>query len=271
MLFLFGTGKSTLKNQYQLRNCECPNCHQRNTLTGGTIARYFHFFFIPVFPTSKNHIAICNHCNAKFSYNLFTDEMKQSFDSQYNINPNSRPIWHGCGCIIILIALVLLIGALLVGWYKTKDEPEKPKDKREAFLKDDINKVTAVPTMETDSTSFYIKQCLDEIIDQELNKKNIKYYSKANGDKLLIILDIDDMKRIKSSERHYLLNFVRDCLRLHDGYEDKQLYIGIDGMWNMVLVSTPHGSDTDGKFADEKLLYPFYDVVETSIETVEIK
>jgi hypothetical protein len=55
--------------------------------------------------------------------------MKNSFESQHNLNPNSRPVWHGCGCFIILIAILGFIGLLIVGWFKSKDEPEKPKDK----------------------------------------------------------------------------------------------------------------------------------------------
>ncbi|MCA6067438.1 zinc ribbon domain-containing protein [Chryseobacterium sp. RG1] len=271
MLFLFGTGKSTLKNQYPLHQCTCPNCHQTNTMIAGTVARYFHFFFLPVFPTSKDNIAICRHCNANFSYGQFTDEMKQAFDSQYNVNPNSRPIWHGCGCFLILMAIFFFVVLLIIGWFKSKDEPEKPEDKREAFLKTDIHKTKSKPSMETDSTSFYIKECLDGLLQDELDKNGIGYFSKQNGNKILIILHIDDMKKIKSSERHYMISIVKKCLELHEGYEDKELYIGIDGRWNMVLVSTPNGSDTKGKFADETLLLPFYDKPQNDIETVEIK
>ena len=271
MFFLFGTGKSTLKNQYPLTNCTCPNCKQINTMNAGTIARYFHFFFIPIFPTSKSNIAICGHCNANFPYHTFTDEMKQSFDSQHSVNPNSRPIWHGCGCFLILMAIFFFIVMLIIGWFKSKDEPDKPKDKREAFLSTDIHKTTVKPSMETDSTSFYIKECLDGLLHDELDKNGIGYFSKQNGNKILIILHIDDMKKIKSSERHYLISIVKKCLELHEGYEDKELYIGIDGRWNMVLVSTPNGSDTKGKFADETLLLPFYDKPQNDIETVEIK
>lgn len=271
MLFLFGTGKSILKNQYPLHGCACPSCQQNNTLTVGTIARYFHFFFIPIFPTSKDNIAICGHCKAQIPFGQFTDEMKRSFESQHNLNPNSRPVWHGCGCFLILIGLLFLFGAMIVGWFKSKDEPEKPKDKREAYLKADMEKATASPKRETDSTSFYIKTFMDEILEDELNKNSIKYFSKINGDKLLVILDINDIKRVKASERHYLLKFVEAALAEHEGYEDMKTYIGVDGMWNMVLASSPNGTDTDGRFADEKILYPFYDAPKNYSEPVEIK
>jgi hypothetical protein len=271
MLFLFGTGKSTLKNKYSLTNCICPKCQQTNTMFAGTIARYFHFFFIPIFPTSKDNIAICNHCNTSLSFNQFTDEMKQSFESQHNLNPNSRPIWHGCGCFIILIAIFFFIILLIISWFKSKDEPEKPKDIREAYLRSDISKVTNKPTLETDSTSFYIKDYMDEIFDDELNKKEIKYFSKINEDKVLIILDINDIKKIKASERHYILKFVKSALEEHEGYEKMKKYIGVDGQWNMVLVSTPNGSDTKGKFADKELLYSFYDKSQNDIGAVELK
>ena len=271
MLFLFGTGKSVLKNQYPLQGCTCPNCHQTNTMTAGTIARYFHFFFVPVFPTSKDNMAVCNHCNATFSFNQFTDGMKKSFESQHNLNPNSRPVWHGCGCFIILIAILGFIGLLIVGWFKSKDEPEKPKDKREVYLKADMEKLTNDPKMETDSTSFHIKNYMNDILEGELDKRNIKYFSRINGNKLLVILDIDDIKRIKASERYYILNFVQSALDEHDGYKDMEKYIGVDGQWNMVLAMAPHYMDIDGKFADEKILYPFYDTPKNYSEPIELK
>jgi hypothetical protein len=270
MLFLFGTGKSTLKNQYPLQGCSCPSCHQNTSMVAGTIARYFHFFFIPVFPTSRDNVAVCNHCKGSFSYNQFTDEMKQSFDAQQAAHPNSRPVWHGCGCFIILIGIVCFIGLLVVGWFKSKDEPEKPKDKREAYLKADMKKATENPTMATDSTSFYIKDYMDDILENELNKKEIKYFSKINGDKILIILDINDLKKIKPSERYYIINFVKEALEEHVGYENLQQYIGVDGMWNMVLAVSPHYTDIDGKFAEESVLFPFYDAPKNYSEPVEI-
>lgn len=273
MFFLFGTGKSTLKNQYRLTNCECPVCHQKNTMIAGTIARYAHFFFIPVLPTSRKNIAICSNCNSNFVLEdkQFTPEMEQSFDSQQKVNPNPRPVWHGCGCFIILLAIIFFIGSAIVGWFRSKDEPEKPVDKRKAMLKKDLGKVTSKPTFETDSTSFYIKECFDIMLEGKVNSKEVDYYSKSNGDKILILIDIDDLKKVESSSRYHLIEYVTECLNMHDGYEGKQLYIGVDGMWNMVLVSTPNGSDTSGKFADEELLYPFYDQSQNTIEAVEIK
>jgi hypothetical protein len=160
---------------------------------------------------------------------------------------------------------------MIVGWFKSKDEPEKPKDKREAFLKADMAKMTVKPTLETDSTSFYIKNYMDAILEDELDKKEIKYFSKINGNKILILVDIDDIKKIKSSERHYILSFIKSALAGHEGYENMERYVGVDGMWNMVLVSSPNRSETKGKFADEKLLLPFYDQPQNEIESVEIK
>lgn len=259
MLFLFGTKNSTLKNKYTLENCNCPSCNEVNTLISGTIAAYFHLFFIPVFPTSKKNIAICNHCKTKFSYDQFTDEMRQSFDEQNSINPNSTPIWHGCGCLIIVLAIFFFIILMIIGWFNAKNEPLKPKDKRELFLKEDLSRATRVPKLETDSTSFYIKDYIDYAIENELDKNNIRYFSKTNGNKILILLDIDDIKKIKVSDRYMILSFVNSALDEHDGYESKKLYIGINGRWNMVMVSAPNFADVEGRFADEAKLYPFYD------------
>jgi hypothetical protein len=97
-----------------------------------------------------------------------------------------------------------------------------------------MEKLTNDPKMETDSTSFHIKNYMNDILENELYKGKIKYFSRINGNKLLIILDIDDIKKIKASERYYILNFVQSALDEHDGYKDMEKYIGVDGQWNMV-------------------------------------
>ncbi|MFY1047922.1 zinc-ribbon domain-containing protein [Chryseobacterium sp. GP-SGM7] len=273
MFFLFGTGKSTLKNQYPLTNCECPICHQTNTMVAGTVAKYAHFFFIPVIPTSKKNIAVCTNCNSNFvlENKQFTPQMEQSFDSQQRVNPNPRPIWHGCGCFIIFLGIIFLLGTAVVGWFRSKDEPEKPEDKRKVLLKSDLSKATRKPEMKIDSTSFYLKECMDMLLGDTVNQDEIEYFSKSNGNKLLVLVDIDDMKKIESSSRYHIIEYVKECLKMHEGYADKEFYIGIDGRWNMILVSTPNGSDTSGKHADEELLYPFYNKTENVIQEVEIK
>jgi|GEM_PF-820730 len=259
MLFLFGIRNSTLKNRYLLQDCKCPNCDEINTLVSGTTAGYFHLFFIPIFPTSKSDIAICNHCNAKFPYSQFTEEMKQDFDKQKATNPNSTPVWHGCGCLLVVFFFFIMVVLSVVSWFKSKSEPEKPEDQRELLLVKDLAKATKTPKEEADSTSFYIKDYIDYAIQNELDKKNIKYFSKVNGNKILILLDIDDIKKIKISDRYMILTFVNSALDEHEGYENKKIYMGVQGRWNMVLVSAPNYADVEGSFADEKYLYPFYD------------
>lgn len=271
MLFLFGVRSSILKNKYQLHDCTCPKCFQKNTLTIKTIARYFHLFFIPIFPTSKDNFVICSHCNTTLNFNQLSDDMKSSFDYQNKLVPSKTPVWHGCGCLLILLLIFLFMGGVIFTWLTTKDTPAEAKDIRATLLEGDLKKMVKNPTKETDSTSFYLKEFFDEIIQGELNKREIGYFSKVNGNKVLILLDIDDIKRIKKSDRYLILNFVKDGLEMHEGYENKDLYIGVDGMWNMVLVYTPRGSDMMGQFADKKRLYPFYDKPKNRMDSIKTK
>ena len=53
--------------------------------------------------------------------------------------------------------------------------------------------------------------------------------------------------------------------------QDYQLYIGINGSWNMVLVKTPEAEDLGGRFAKSNLLLPFYGEPETKIEDAPIE
>jgi len=52
--------------------------------------------------------------------------------------------------------------------------------------------------------------------------------------------------------------------------EDFQLYIGVNGIWNMVLVKTPEEEDLGGRFAKSSLLFTFYGEPKIKAEDVSL-
>lgn len=257
MFFIFGIGKSTLPKKHLLKGCQCPHCQQQDTLFTETKANYFHLFFVPVFPLHKSTMAICTHCKAVYDKSQFSEKMNVFYQRQNELNPNKRPIWHGCGCIIIILLALIITGIVVFkSPSKTVDDPRKE------MLHTDLAKTTKNPTMETDSTAFKIKSCLNEMLVEEMHPEEIQAFTKQEGYKLLVLLKVDNMKKIKPSVRRELIDVIKECLSLYEDYDAQQLYIGVEGRWNMVLTSAPGNSDLNGKFASEDILYGFYNTNE---------
>lgn len=163
---------------------------------------------------------------------------------------------RGCGCLLGL-AVLAFIAIVIYGIVKKGNGPDKPDDPRKALLEEDLKKVTANPA-EADSVAYLLKPCVSVSIEG-IKTEEIKYYSKTNGTKLLVLLKVGDMKGIEKDSRKLLVEAVEDCLSVLAPEGVDEHYIGVDGNWNMLMVQTPHGSDLGGKFADSDLLLPFYD------------
>lgn len=263
MFFIFGIGKSTLPNKHLLEGCICSNCNQQNKIYTVTKANYFHFFFVPVFPLTKSTIAFCSNCKTVFKRRDFSEQMNFLFQKQNELKPNKRPIWHGCGCMIIILFILFITGIIL--FRSPSSTSNVGDDPRKEMLKNDLSKLTLNPTMTTDSTAFKLKNCLNEFLVEEIHPEKIKLFTKQQDQKLLILLKVDNMKKVDPSERKEFINIIKDCLSLDYNYDDKELYIGVSGRWNMVLTSTPDKTDLGGRFASESILFDFYDKDEETI------
>jgi len=166
----------------------------------------------------------------------------------------------GCGCLILII--VVLISVI---YFFNKDEIDASvNDERRDYLTEDKLLMTSNLTHEKDSISYLVQQCVIFSIEG-VDTDAIKYRSRIIDDKLLLLLGVNDMKNIKKSSRYLLIEAVEECLDALDYDAINDRYIGVDGRWNMLLVSTPNKNDWDGSFADEELLFSFYDELGNTI------
>lgn len=133
----------------------------------------------------------------------------------------------------------------------------KPDDKRKVYLREDQKKVTDAPDQKTDSISYFLKGCVIKTLTG-IETDKLKYYSKEKNDTILIIVKVEDMKGIEKSSRKELLFAVEDCLKAVDYFNTKKIYIDVEGKYNTLLVKTPVESNLSGKFADNRLILPFY-------------
>lgn len=162
----------------------------------------------------------------------------------------------GCGCLSILLFL------FLIGYCGDTMLADKENDDlRITYLQQDMSRLKSASTTE-DPMAELVKQCVDIGVDSggEINKDAIKYFTRINGEKLLVLLEVRDLKGIKASSRKVIVQVIEECLEyLNEEMNIKKYYIAVEGKWNTLLVKTPNGSDLGGKFADDKLLLPFYE------------
>lgn len=221
----------------------------------------------------KTNVAECAHCKKTYAQTEFTPEMKNSLDRENQTNPAKRPIWQGCGCLVLSVVFAVLFSFSLYGVYMrsgTLDAAKTEKDLRKELLKADMAKMTSFIQRDTDFLSFALKECIDYNIVGGLDTENIEYFTKLNNGKLLVLLHIDNIKKIKPEFRKDIISVVEHCLYQMDEVKNSnEFYIGVEGRWNTVLVKTPIDSALGGRFADQYKLLPFYDEQVLSETTTE--
>ncbi|MFD2588806.1 hypothetical protein ACFSQJ_17905 [Croceitalea marina] len=260
MLFFFGTRASKIKER-KLKRTTCPYCQTQDSFVVSTFSKYFHFFWIPIIPLFKTNIAECTHCKKSYDKVHFTQEMQRSLDNENRLNPAKRPLWQGCGCLVLVAFFAVMMTISLYGVYMRSKNPEKYKievDPRLEFLNADIDKLSSF-VQAKDTVTLALKQCVDDDIVGGISTEDIAYFTKQSGDKLLILLEVRDIKKINTKYRKELIAVIEDCMRYTNPKDSiTQYFIGIEGKWNTVLIKTPFDEDLGGRFADKQLLLPFY-------------
>jgi len=146
---------------------------------------------------------------------------------------------------------------VILGFVLFSCEESRPKDMRKVYLEEDQHKVSSSPDVKTDSVSYFIHDCVGQSLTG-IKTNFLKYYTRQKNDTLLVIVKVEDMRKIEKSSRKLLLFAIRDCLLYSEQYSDKKVYIDVEGVFNTLLVQTPVASDLDGKYANEDLLLSFY-------------
>lgn len=104
-MIIFGTRSKTLKSK-ETAFYDCANCNSKNTVTFLFIARYFHIFWIPIFPTSKTGVSQCSHCKQVLYAHEMNPSMRQDYASASA--KSKRPISHYFGLFVIGLLFILM-------------------------------------------------------------------------------------------------------------------------------------------------------------------
>ena len=151
MLIFFGTRTTVLKRQRIEQETTCPKCQAKNSFTSYTLGRYFHIFWIPFIPLGKSNVIICSSCDANYKKRDFTDSIVARLNKHDELNPPKRPIWHGCGCLLIVAIIVF---SIIVSLF-TDSGSSEAEDARIDYLNSDFDKMTTnIPRFSTVTVSF---------------------------------------------------------------------------------------------------------------------
>ena len=261
MIFFYGT-RATKVKQRKLHKTTCPYCSTADSFIVRTYSKYFHFFWIPILPLFKTNVAECTHCKKSYALGEFTAEMQRSLAREDQTNPAKRPLWQGCGCLVLVVFFVIMMSISFYGVYSRSQNSSDVKteiDVRKQLLKTDMDDMTTQINRNQDSISFLLKECVDYDIVGGLDTSDIAYFTKLKDDKLLVLMRIKNIKKIKPEFRKDILNVIEDCLDQQQMLKEvHQIYIGIEGKWNTILVKTPTDADLGGRYADKYKLMSFY-------------
>lgn len=165
-MIIYGTReKAFIDNKQEASNC--PYCDQEYTLVSGHIVRYFHIFWIPIFPFKDNLFSYCSHCkNTKH-------ENEMSLEDRFKIKQrvhNRKPIWLFSGLIIIGTFLCFTLIAALKEKSQTIEYLNTP-------LIGDIYTVKVKNESEKGYTLYRITNIKSDSITFELND----YYATSSS------------------------------------------------------------------------------------------
>jgi len=152
MIFIFGT-RDTTGSPIQTGQA-CPACGTEHTIHMVPHQRYFHLFWIPLFPTSKQLVPVCSSCGAMFTTQKIpvTSEVRNQFKT---------PKWTFTGLIalgLILLAFVIfvMVGSVSSGSdIKAKVENPQEGDIYHIKYSNDTYSLMKVASFTLDSIYFF--------------------------------------------------------------------------------------------------------------------
>lgn len=102
-MIIFGS-KGTQIGSTTCNTAVCTHC-QSKTFNIYTYSRYFHIFWIPIFPYQKKYLAECTHCKKTYAQKGFTPSMNEAVAQ----NPVKMPIWQFSGLLIFAVFVLIVV------------------------------------------------------------------------------------------------------------------------------------------------------------------
>ncbi len=105
-MIFFGTKEKEIKRG-KLTNIICNDCKENVSMTYIVESKYFHLYWIPMFPYKKKTFVSCNECDSVFDKKQFSENIKNKLQREIELKPARNPIWMFSGLLILAFLIPL--------------------------------------------------------------------------------------------------------------------------------------------------------------------
>lgn len=115
-MIIFGTRSKVLNGG--VATADCDYCSSTQTVRLSFVLRYFHIFWIPMFPLSKTGVSQCSHCKQTLYANQMPDALKLVYEEEKK--RVKTPWGYRFGLILIGLFFAFVIASILFGGVNKK-------------------------------------------------------------------------------------------------------------------------------------------------------
>ena len=242
---IFYGSKASKLGDVNVSGTTCSFCGADSNQHVSIFGKYAHLYWIPMFPIGKTAVSECHLCRHTAPQKEFPADLKQKYVALSG--DIKRPAWHWSGLGIISVLI------LIFGFIRGTAEV----DPRDELLKADIAQMSVNPTMETDSIAYKMKSLFTQFVNEEIKPEEFSYLTKVDGDKVLILAKIPELKNVEKSAREEVIEMVEMIANAQETIKDKEKFIGIHGKYNMMMQKTAAGLESSS-IITPTALYDFY-------------
>jgi hypothetical protein len=110
-MIIFGTRSKILKGNGTRTNCSY--CESTDTVSLVFVLKYFHVFWIPMFPLSKTGVSQCSHCKQVLYNNQMPDHLKAVYQQE---KARAKTPWvYRLGLILIGLFFAFVVASIIFG------------------------------------------------------------------------------------------------------------------------------------------------------------
>ncbi|MCT4629339.1 hypothetical protein [Winogradskyella sp.] len=287
MIVFFGLRSARIESRKVNANTTCEHCNNENTFIASLYGNYFHVFWIPIVSTGKAIVVECAHCKKTYHLQDLSSENQMAIQNVFVENPPKKARWLNLGCFVLVAVTILFVCLTIYGiiYAKTYEdsyndydyqqdetmgessedsnsdyyyEPEIPKPRWVKALKKDLLNSELYPTEENEPISYALYQCLDpETL--KLGKEDVGYFYRIKGDKILILLEAWNLRKLSDKEKNKVYSKIDICLDDILKNDNYKRYIGVYDEDELKMQKTPKGMVKDSTAKTSELLKEFYD------------
>ena len=116
---IYGAGDKKL-GEIKINNEKCPSCNEQNSIYVHGLVKYFHIFWIPLFPVYKKYVTICHSCETEIP----KKERSQSLKDKVDLEKSNFKI-----PLYLFIGLVVILGLVAFLEYESRQHDDFVENK----------------------------------------------------------------------------------------------------------------------------------------------